>query len=266
MNDLPSEIGKKIISLTSPTAAHYISYANPEIPYLQAIRYEYKDFIDAVNRGDYDEVVRLIPKIPIEIIQDLQNDFKFFDGIHELILLHYNSDYFRILEALISSGMSLNLSNMKTLVDIFSRDIWKLEEIFLLIPVEKLEWYIDVLIETYDLGQYLRNIAKVLSFSNDIHLHIFFTERILNLADNFEEIKSEDNFFDRILIAQILVFEADNIESIPKSADTEDVLGVIYENIRKFIKFLHIKSLNQFFPSELQEELNNLDKISRRIL
>ena len=229
MNDLPSEIGKKIISLTSPTAAHYISYVNPELSYLEsleAIRYEYKDFIDAVNRGDYDEVVRLIPKIPIEIIQDLQNDFKFFHG-YERILLNKNEDYFYILLLLISSGMKISLRNMKILVDTFERIEKTLDLIFLFLPLGDGEWYVDELIETYGVGEYLKTLAFAFRGITNIHFHILFVNHLLNLVDSHL-----DQIEDETLLVFVLKVEDDNLKTLPSnlrsSKDIVEARELIY--------------------------------------
>lgn len=189
-----------------------------------------REFLNAVNRGNYNAVSELIRETPIELIQSLQDNFKFFNGTLELILLNNNKEYFDILTLLIASGLKVSLRNMKILVDIFSRDVKKLGTIFLLYSSEDQAWYIEELIKTYGIGEYLLTLAKMLGNISNIRLHIIFTEFLLDLVDIYLE--GNDQEGDKTLLERALILEEGNFQMLGVNIDTMEARNLITKTLR----------------------------------
>lgn len=171
----------------------------------------YEKFIDAVNNGDLHTVEKFLNLgFDIKLAELLQNSYIFSDK------------NIAILELLFKRGMKLTVSYIHSLLS-----EGPFVKIFKSSSKEDLKRYINGLIRKYRVGEYLVNLALSFKILPRLDLHIYFSEKLLDLV---ETVPSDTILF----LLEVLIIEANVLLRIKQQTnDVNKVLDQIYDAIAK---------------------------------
>lgn len=216
----PTDTMRIISSYSDPGIAKLISFLNSEVTFpesLKSIRERFSEFIDAVNNGDYNTIFDLL---------EIGFDIKFAEYLQNFFII--SSKNIRVIDLFSERGMKLTVNNLHSILNLDYTYLSR--HIIARISIEDLEYYLDELIKNFGINIYLVNLTISLGMIFDLRFHIYFTEKLLDLADIAK--RSSVSSTKPLLILTVLKIEADTLLS--QENDTREALDLIYDAIATF--------------------------------